>query len=647
MTAGLRREFDSLRKDIGKAVVHPGHRARRRRDSAPNSSACRTPSRPCRPQRRQQHQPAPAGAGAGQGSARHAGARRDGALGRPPLGRLRPPLDARSSTALGGRQDARSRRSGDRGADATARADQQRRGQLAGIAVPALAGGKGAHACRRGRPFRRASRTGAAATPSARSRSGSTRFRAPSSPRRRHPAAEHSTRSPSSGSRRASPRWPGRSRNSPRTEPNAEVMERLQRAVGARRRTGGARRPAGAGGRAARQADRGHRRQARPARLPTPISGPHPARHRAALRPARPTCSTAARTTPSNRATCFSATSSAGSTMSPSASTSVSRSGRHGRDHGRDRPRFTAFARRLEGPERRARRRRRSAASKPGSKASPSGSTIGRTARRHRPGADSQPRGAGRGACRRSRTAAARRCRSSRTSGRASTRSRRSLADQRNAILEAARQRRRDAVRSFGPAGSEPSAVVGLADDLKALETLTRRSDERNSKTFEAIHDTLLKIVDRLGLDWNAGRPRPGRSRAARSTARRRSTRPTRRASTRWTPSQTSPTPGAAVRRPSALRLPKRQPPPRSRRSSSEAPVPARTADRSTLDARRADARLRRQEGSEEPALAELGAGGGGRADRAAGRARRAARPQARQPAARARLRARPTSTPS
>ncbi len=74
----------------------------------------------------------------------------------------------------------------------------------------------------------------------------------------------------------------------------------------------------------------------------------------------------------------------------------------------------------------------------------------------------------------------------------------RSLADQRNAILDAARHAAEDAVRSFGPAGSEPSAVVGLVDDFKALETLTRRSDERNAKTFEAIHDTLLKIVDRL-----------------------------------------------------------------------------------------------------------------------------------------------------
>lgn len=37
-----------------------------------------------------------------------------------------------------------------------------------------------------------------------------------------------------------------------------------------------------------------------------------------------------------------------------------------------------------------------------------------------------------------------------------------------------------------------------LASDVKTLETMTRRSDERNGRTFEAIHDTLLKIVDRL-----------------------------------------------------------------------------------------------------------------------------------------------------
>jgi localization factor PodJL len=44
---------------------------------------------------------------------------------------------------------------------------------------------------------------------------------------------------------------------------------------------------------------------------------------------------------------------------------------------------------------------------------------------------------------------------------------------------------------------------------LRDLESLTRRSDERNSKTFEAIHDTLLKIVDRLGTIEQSERTAP------------------------------------------------------------------------------------------------------------------------------------------
>ncbi len=76
----------------------------------------------------------------------------------------------------------------------------------------------------------------------------------------------------------------------------------------------------------------------------------------------------------------------------------------------------------------------------------------------------------------------------------------RSIAASRDSVLEAAREAAQQAVASFpSGGGAEASAVAGLADDLKALEALTRRSDERNTKTFEAIHDTLLKIVDRLG----------------------------------------------------------------------------------------------------------------------------------------------------
>jgi len=74
-----------------------------------------------------------------------------------------------------------------------------------------------------------------------------------------------------------------------------------------------------------------------------------------------------------------------------------------------------------------------------------------------------------------------------------------SLTSSRDSILEAAREAAENAVRTLAGAGPETAAVAGLANDLKTLEGLTRRSDERNTKTFEAIHDTLLKIVDRLG----------------------------------------------------------------------------------------------------------------------------------------------------
>ena len=75
----------------------------------------------------------------------------------------------------------------------------------------------------------------------------------------------------------------------------------------------------------------------------------------------------------------------------------------------------------------------------------------------------------------------------------------RSIAASRDNILEAAREAAQQAVASLPAGGPDTAAVTGLAEDLKALEALTRRSDERNTKTFEAIHDTLLKIVDRLG----------------------------------------------------------------------------------------------------------------------------------------------------
>lgn len=76
-----------------------------------------------------------------------------------------------------------------------------------------------------------------------------------------------------------------------------------------------------------------------------------------------------------------------------------------------------------------------------------------------------------------------------------------SIADTRSDVIEAARKAAEEAVRTYSGAANAGDGllVAGLVEDLKSLETLTRRSDDRNAKTFEAIHDTLLKIVDRLG----------------------------------------------------------------------------------------------------------------------------------------------------
>ncbi|MGE3366866.1 MAG: peptidoglycan-binding protein [Rhizobiaceae bacterium] len=75
-----------------------------------------------------------------------------------------------------------------------------------------------------------------------------------------------------------------------------------------------------------------------------------------------------------------------------------------------------------------------------------------------------------------------------------------SIVGSRDVVVAAAREAAERAVHALSdvPRG-DLEAANGLADDLRQLESLARRSDERNTKTFEAIHDTLLKIVDRLG----------------------------------------------------------------------------------------------------------------------------------------------------
>lgn len=75
-----------------------------------------------------------------------------------------------------------------------------------------------------------------------------------------------------------------------------------------------------------------------------------------------------------------------------------------------------------------------------------------------------------------------------------------SIATNRDFIVETARNAAAEAIRNTANFASAHDGMIAreLADDLKTLEGLARKSEDRNTKTFEAIHDTLLKIVDRL-----------------------------------------------------------------------------------------------------------------------------------------------------
>ena len=78
-----------------------------------------------------------------------------------------------------------------------------------------------------------------------------------------------------------------------------------------------------------------------------------------------------------------------------------------------------------------------------------------------------------------------------------------SMGDAQVTLVETARSAAEEVVRTMlesqeAMAPAELEAVTALDDDLKRLEALTVTNDERNNKTFDAVHETLLKIVDRL-----------------------------------------------------------------------------------------------------------------------------------------------------
>ncbi|WP_104662762.1 peptidoglycan-binding protein [Ensifer adhaerens] len=72
-------------------------------------------------------------------------------------------------------------------------------------------------------------------------------------------------------------------------------------------------------------------------------------------------------------------------------------------------------------------------------------------------------------------------------------------------IVEAARQAAEAVMEAYsknGPAqassGGDLAAISALAEDLRTLEDLSRSSEERTARTFEALHETLVHIADKL-----------------------------------------------------------------------------------------------------------------------------------------------------
>ncbi|WP_136659860.1 peptidoglycan-binding protein [Nitratireductor sp. XY-223] len=88
-----------------------------------------------------------------------------------------------------------------------------------------------------------------------------------------------------------------------------------------------------------------------------------------------------------------------------------------------------------------------------------------------------------------------------------------SKADSQDLVIEAARQAAETAVSSFQQNGAPPAdmaAIESLVGDLRSLEDLSRKSEERSARTIDAVHDTLLKIATRLEkLEETTGSPVP------------------------------------------------------------------------------------------------------------------------------------------
>lgn len=118
-------------------------------------------------------------------------------------------------------------------------------------------------------------------------------------------------------------------------------------------------------------------------------------------------------------------------------------------------------------------------------------------------------------------------------------------------IVEAARQAAEAVAEAYAQKGipSSNSDAVGvaqisaLANDLRTLEDLTRSSEERNQRTFETLHETLVQIAERID---NIGTV---------SEARRPQAEPMAAAAPVITHAQPAPTPAAKPEMPQASQL--------------------------------------------------------------------------------------------
>ena len=95
-------------------------------------------------------------------------------------------------------------------------------------------------------------------------------------------------------------------------------------------------------------------------------------------------------------------------------------------------------------------------------------------------------------------------------------------------VIEAARQAAEAAIAAYsgradlsgGQAAGNMEIITALADDLKALENLSRQSEERNLRAFQGVQETLLKIAERLeALQTSDRSATPAQADRARSDA--------------------------------------------------------------------------------------------------------------------------------